>query len=103
MPLPLGAYAVEEGVNFALFSRYASRVQLELFDHPEDATPARVINLDPARNHTGDVWHVWVEGSVLVNSMPTAWTARSCLLVHRRKTRNGFAKNLGSRIGQTAH
>ena len=62
VPLPLGTYALDEGVNFALFSRHASRVRLELFDHPEDATAARVIDLDPARNRTGDVWHVWVEG-----------------------------------------
>jgi isoamylase len=61
-PLPLGTYARGEGVNFALFSRHASRVRLELFDHPEDATAARVIDLDPARNRTGDVWHVWIEG-----------------------------------------
>ena len=62
VPLPLGTYARGEGVNFAFFSRHASRVRLELFDHPEDATAARVIDLDPARNRTGDVWHVWVEG-----------------------------------------
>jgi glycogen operon protein len=49
-------------VNFALFSRHATRVRLELFDHPEDGTAARVIDLDPARNRTGDVWHVWIEG-----------------------------------------
>ncbi|MEO8338636.1 MAG: glycogen debranching protein GlgX, partial [Nitrospirota bacterium] len=51
-----------EGVNFAVFSRHASRVRLELFDHPEDATAARVMELDPARHRTGDVWHVWVKG-----------------------------------------
>jgi len=62
VPLPLGIYALGEGVNFALFSRNASRVRLELFDHSEDATAARVIDLDPARNRTGDVWHVWVGG-----------------------------------------
>ncbi len=62
VPLPLGAYALGEGVNFALFSRYASRVRLELFDRSQDATAARVIDLDPARNRTGDVWHVWVKG-----------------------------------------
>ena len=61
-PVPLGTYARGEGVNFAFFSRHASRVRLELFDHPEDATVARVIDLDPARNRTGDVWHVWIEG-----------------------------------------
>jgi isoamylase len=62
VPLPLGTYARGEGVNFAFFSRHASRVRLELFNHPEDATATRVIDLDPARNRTGDVWHVWVEG-----------------------------------------
>ena len=61
-PLPLGIQESGRGVNFAIFSRYATRVQLELFDHPEDAAPARAIDLDSARNRTGDVWHVWVEG-----------------------------------------
>ena len=61
-PLPLGTRQTRGGVNFAIFSRYASRVRLELFDHPEDAAPARVIDLNSARNRTGDVWHVWVEG-----------------------------------------
>lgn len=62
VPLPLGTYAREDGVNFAIFSRHASRVRLELFDDPDAATAARVIALDPARHRTGDVWHVWVEG-----------------------------------------
>ena len=63
VPLPMGTHQDGEGVNFAFFSRHASRVRLELFDHPEDAAAARVIDLDPARNRTGDVWHVWVEGT----------------------------------------
>jgi isoamylase len=62
VPLPLGTHESEGGVNFALFSRQASRVRLELFDQAIDATAAKVIDLDPARNRTGDVWHVWVEG-----------------------------------------
>ncbi len=62
VPLPLGTHELQEGTNFALFSRHAQRVRLELFDQPTDATPSRVIDLDPARNRTGDVWHVWVEG-----------------------------------------
>jgi isoamylase len=56
----LGTLEREGGVNFAIFSRYASRVRLELFDHPEDAAPAQAIDLDSARHRTGDVWHVWV-------------------------------------------
>jgi isoamylase len=62
VPLPLGTYARGEGVNFAFFSRHAGLVRLELFDNPEDAAAARVIDLDPAHNRTGDVWHVWIEG-----------------------------------------
>jgi isoamylase len=61
-PLPLGATQRGTGVNFALFSRHATQVRLELFDQPEDDTPARSILLDPAHHRTGDVWHVWVEG-----------------------------------------
>ncbi len=61
-PLPLGTQERGGGVNFTILSRHASRVRLELFDHPEDAAPARAIDLDSARNRTGDVWHVWVEG-----------------------------------------
>ncbi len=60
--MPLGPHESGVGVNFALFSRHASRVRLELFDRAADAKPAKVIDLDPARNRTGDVWHVWVEG-----------------------------------------
>jgi len=62
VPLPLGACVRAEGVNFAFFSRHASRVRLELFAHPEDAKATRMIDLDPAINRTGDVWHVWVKG-----------------------------------------
>jgi glycogen operon protein len=61
-PQPLGAQERDGGVNFAIFSRDASRVRLELFDDPSDSVAARVIDLDPACNRTGDIWHVWVEG-----------------------------------------
>ncbi len=38
VPLPMGTYEYVGGVNFAFFSRHASRVRLELFDYPTDAT-----------------------------------------------------------------
>jgi glycogen operon protein len=60
--LTLGARETGGGVDFAIFSRYATRVRLELFDRPEDATPSRAIDLDPVDNRTGDVWHVWMKG-----------------------------------------
>jgi len=62
VPLPLGAHPRGNGVNFAIFSRHATGVRLDLFAHPEDAMPGRSIILDAARNKTGDIWHVWVEG-----------------------------------------
>ena len=57
-PLPLGTREEGGGVNFAVFSRHATRVQLELFDHAGDATPSRVVDLDSAHIRTGDVWPV---------------------------------------------
>ncbi len=59
-PLPFGAHPYGDGVNFALFSRHATRVWLELYPSAEASKPDRVIELDPACHRTGDVWHVWV-------------------------------------------
>jgi len=60
-PLPLGAYEFEAGVNFSLLSRDATTVRLEFFTTAEESRPCRVLELDPVRNRTGDVWHVWVK------------------------------------------
>ena len=62
VPLPLGAHRRGNGVNFAIFSRHATGVRLDLFDRPEEAMPVRSLILDAARNKTGDIWHVWLEG-----------------------------------------
>ena len=59
---PLGATVCLGGVNFSLFSRDATGVELRLFDRPDDAKPARVIALDPASNRTYHYWHVFVPG-----------------------------------------
>jgi isoamylase len=61
-PLPFGAHQHAGGVNFALFSRHATRVLLELYENPDACSPTRVIDLDPAHHRTGDVWHVWIRG-----------------------------------------
>lgn len=60
--LPLGAHVRGAGVNFALFSRHATGVRLDLFERPDDEMPVRSIILNPTRNRTGDIWHVWLEG-----------------------------------------
>jgi isoamylase len=61
-PLPSGTNPHGDGVNFSLFSRHATGVRLEFYDHIADRKPARVIDLDPVRHRTGDIWHVWVRG-----------------------------------------
>jgi isoamylase len=57
---PLGATSLPDGVNFSVFSRNASAVELVLFDREDDPRPARVIPLDPAVNRTYHYWHVFV-------------------------------------------
>lgn len=61
-PWPLGVFAENGGVFFALFSRNATAVQLLLFADEHDTEPYREINLTPDIHRTGDVWHCFVEG-----------------------------------------
>src|SRR5262249_51223161 len=60
---PLGATVVEGGVNFSIFSRAASRVELLFFEREDDERPARVIRIDPAENRTYHYWHAFVPGA----------------------------------------
>jgi isoamylase len=63
---PLGAritrYRSHRGVNFSLYSRGSTGVDLLLFDQPNDPLPARIIPLDPGRNRTFHYWHVFIPG-----------------------------------------
>jgi glycogen operon protein len=57
---PLGATIADEGINFSIYSRHASGVNLLFFDHEDESQPARVISLDPSVNRTYYYWHVFV-------------------------------------------
>jgi len=57
---PLGATAVNGGVNFSIFSRHATAMELLLFDREDDARPASAISIDPVANRTYHCWHVFV-------------------------------------------
>jgi len=59
---PLGATLADSGVNFSLFSRSATGVELLFFDQEDQGQPERVICLDPVTNHTYHYWHVFVPG-----------------------------------------
>jgi glycogen operon protein len=56
----LGAWPVETGVQFSIFSRNATRVWLLLFDDEHAVGPAYEVELDPAVNRIGDIWHIHV-------------------------------------------
>jgi len=60
-PLPYGAAARRDGVNFSVFSKHATAVTLVLF-LPGEEEPVLELPLDSRTNRTGDVWHVFVEG-----------------------------------------
>ena len=59
---PLGATVQPSGVNFSVYSKSASLVELLLFDGEDDIKPARVIALDAQKNRTYHYWHVLVPG-----------------------------------------
>ena len=59
---PLGPTVYKDGVNFSVFSKNASMVELLLFDHVDDAAPRRAIRLDPELNRTYHYWHTFIPG-----------------------------------------
>ena len=56
-PYPLGATWNGLGVNFALYSEHAERVELLLFDSPDDPAPSETVDLS---QRTGPVWHAFL-------------------------------------------
>jgi glycogen operon protein len=60
---PLGATDVGDGVNFSVYSKNASRVDVLLFDTVDAEKPARVVSLDRQPHRTYHYWHAWVRGT----------------------------------------
>ena len=59
-PYPLGATVCGGGVNFSLFTKNATAVELLLFDRYDDPQPRQVFRLDPSLNRTFYYWHLFV-------------------------------------------
>src|SRR5258705_3483232 len=57
LPHPLGATWTGVGVNFALFSAHATKVELCLFDNPEATKHSECIELP---EYTDMVWHAFL-------------------------------------------
>jgi glycogen operon protein len=58
----LGATVYPEGVNFSVFAKGATGVELLLFGDVDSPRPEQVISLDPRQNRTYHYWHVFVPG-----------------------------------------
>lgn len=59
---PLGATVYPDGINFSLFSKNATAVELLLFDSNDHSQPQEVIHLDPLINKTFYYWHIFLAG-----------------------------------------
>ena len=59
---PLGATVVPGGVNFTIFSRDCTGVELNLFDRADADRPSRTLAFDPRLNRTCHYWHLFVPG-----------------------------------------
>lgn len=59
---PLGATVQADGVNFSVFSKNATLMELLLFDNADAIVPARVIRPDPRNHRTYHYWHAFVAG-----------------------------------------
>ncbi|HKE61681.1 MAG TPA: isoamylase [Nitrospira sp.] len=59
---PLGATVTHGGVNFSVYSRDATEIELLLFNQLDDAKPSHIIALDPESNRTYHYWHIFLSG-----------------------------------------
>ncbi len=59
---PLGATVYPEGVNFSIFTKYAEKVELLLFDSEDHSRPQHVLTLDLLKNKTFYYWHCFIPG-----------------------------------------
>ena len=54
----MGPTIIDRGVNFSVYSENATRIDLLLFDDPEEELP----NQQYEMTRSGDVWNLYVEG-----------------------------------------
>lgn len=58
----LGTFVTDVGVNFCVYSKYATRIELLLFDREDAAEASCIVELDPASQRTYHYWHCHVVG-----------------------------------------
>lgn len=124
MPIGFGAILQPNGVNFSIYSKDAEEVNLVLFESENAKEPSAVIKLDPVKNKTGNVWHIFIEGlkpgalylykvdgpynppqglrfnknKYLFDPYAKAFTSGSVFKAYNKLHKQGFAKNVGGEI-----
>ena len=86
-PLPLGATVVNGGVNFSIFSRHATSVELIIFSNSSDMEPSEIYTLDPIKNRTGDIWHIIIpnksQGTMYLYRIDGQWNPKEGYLFNK--------------------
>lgn len=59
---PIGASIQSNGVNFSIYSKYSTGIELLLFNNIEDNKPSHIIVLDKKKHKTDFYWHIFIEG-----------------------------------------
>ncbi|NER82196.1 MAG: glycogen debranching protein GlgX [Leptolyngbya sp. SIO1D8] len=59
---PLGATVEAGGVNFCIFSQYATGIDLLLYESSEAPYPTHTLHLDPRYHRSFNYWHIFVYG-----------------------------------------
>jgi glycogen operon protein len=62
MTAPLGATVQPGGVNFSVFSKDATHIELLLFDDETADRPSRIVPLNADKHRTYHYWHAFVPG-----------------------------------------
>lgn len=61
-PHPIGATIDRDGVNFSLYAKDATAVELLLFAQAGDLQPIQTIQLNAQKNRSFSFWHVYIRG-----------------------------------------
>ncbi len=101
---PLGATVYPGGVNFSVFSKSASSIELLLFDDERATQPSLTIGLDPDTNRSYHYWHVFVPGSQAGSGLrvPRTRTVRSETRLPIRR-REAAPRSVRARRRRTRH
>ena len=61
-PLPYGAILHDGGVQFVIFSRWATGMRVLLYERVSDRDPAEILHFHPDSDRWGDIWSLFVPG-----------------------------------------